>query len=85
MSNGAPRESDVAQLLAYCLLVEENIGSVTEGQLVYPDSTYAVPWNDQNRSYLLAVIGRMREGRSRKTAQRGKCSRCEFKRYCGRS
>lgn len=85
MSNGSPREWDVAQLLAYCLLVEENMGRVTEGQLVYPDSSYAVPWNDQNRVYLTGIIQRMREGRSRKTAQLGKCTRCEFRSYCGRA
>lgn len=83
-SNGVAREWDVAQLLAYCLLVEENMGKVTGGQLVYSDSSYSVPWNEQNRAYIIGIIERLREGNSRKTMQLGKCARCEFKSYCGR-
>lgn len=84
-SLGSARDWDVAQLLAYCLIVEERLGRVEEGELVYRDATFVIPWNTENRNYILSVIECMRAGRGQKTRQHWKCRRCEFSLFCGRS
>lgn len=83
-TGGNPREWDIAQLLAYCLLVEENMGPVNGGELVYSDASFVIPWNGENRGYLLSVVRNMRSGNGIMTADMWKCRRCEFSSYCGR-
>ncbi len=83
-SGGKAREWDVAQLLAYCLIVEENFGNVASGELVYRDCTFVIPWNNENRKYLMSLVSSMRGGSSSKTNKLWKCRNCEFRRYCGR-
>jgi len=83
-SGGAAREWDVAQLLAYCLLVEENLGNTDGGRLVYPDGEFFVQWNPAAKTYLMEIMGRMRAGRFRMTEDLGKCRNCEFSVYCRR-
>ncbi len=82
--HGTARQWDVAQVLAYCLIVEECIGPVRMGELVYRDATFDIPWNGRNRDYVLSVIHRMRHGSGEKTELLWKCRSCEFKEYCGR-
>jgi CRISPR-associated exonuclease Cas4 len=83
-SGGAAREWDVAQLLAYCLLVEENLGKTDGGRIIYPDGEFFVPWNKDARIYLLAIMRRMRTGRFEMTEDLWKCRNCEFSAYCQR-
>lgn len=85
LSGGRAREWDVAQLLAYCLIVEENFGHVASGELVYRDSTFVIPWNNVNRKYLMSLVSSMKDGGSSKTDSLWKCRKCEFRRYCGRN
>ncbi len=84
ISRGTPREWDIAQLLAYCLLTEENMGPVNGGELAYSDASFLIPWNGENRRYLLSVLRNMRNGDGGLTADVWKCRSCEFGSYCGR-
>lgn len=85
LSNGSARKWDIAQVLAYCMIVEECMGPVRTAELVYSDSAYTIPWDSSNREYLLSVLGRIRSGRGTMTAQPWKCRSCEFRSHCGRS
>lgn len=84
-SRGRPREWDVAQLLAYCQLVEENIGPVQSGEIVYSDGAFIIDWNSSNRKYLHDTVMLMRSGSAAMTSDMWKCRKCEFNRYCGRT
>ncbi|WP_245863088.1 CRISPR-associated protein Cas4 [Candidatus Viridilinea mediisalina] len=58
----APYESDVMQLAAYCLLVEEHYGETPPyGLLRYADNTFRCPYTPAIRAQLLATIENMRE------------------------
>jgi CRISPR-associated exonuclease Cas4 len=58
-----PRQSHLMQLLAYCLLVEENYGRrPTHGVLRYANDSFRVDFNDETRAYLIDVLEQMREG-----------------------
>lgn len=83
-SRGKPRDWDIAQLLTYCLLVEENMGNVNSGELVYRDASFSIPWNAENRRYLASILLEMRDGADEKTIDLWKCKGCEFRSYCGR-
>ncbi|MGE4043416.1 MAG: hypothetical protein AB7F35_01090 [Acetobacteraceae bacterium] len=79
-----PRAGEVAQVWAYCLLVEEETGTpVRFGMLQYADRKCTVPFGDQERRQILAILQEMRMlegapdvGRSHDHA--GKCRRCGF-------
>lgn len=83
-SGGRPGDWDVAQLLAYCLLIEDATGHASGGRIVYTDGTFQIDWNRQSRDYIIGIINEMRSGRNAMTADRWKCKRCEFSSYCGR-
>lgn len=83
-SHGMSREWDVAQLLAYCLIVEEAIGPVSHGILRYSDCDFQVPWDRRNRMYILSVIRDMSSGDYSMTADTWKCRHCQFRLECRR-
>ncbi len=57
-----PYESDIMQLAAYCLLLEEDWGeSPAYGLLRYADKTFRVEWEDELRQELLVILDEMRE------------------------
>jgi CRISPR-associated exonuclease Cas4 len=56
-----PYESDVLQLAAYCLLLEEEGARPTHGVLRYRDRTFRVPYTNGLRHRLHATLDEMRD------------------------
>jgi len=55
-----PYDSDVLQLAAYCLLIEDNLGKVPPyGILKYSQATFAIEYTPQLRHHLLDTMGSM--------------------------
>ncbi|HTT45081.1 MAG TPA: PD-(D/E)XK nuclease family protein [Thermoplasmata archaeon] len=79
-----PTPSHVAQVRAYCLLVEEATGaSPPYGILRYSDGEFRVRWDDRARSELLRVRAEMlRPYDGRAMPSPGRCARCPWVRVC---
>lgn len=79
-----PRQSDVLQVAAYCLLVEETTGTAPPfGLLRYADTTFEIRWDDELYDELCAVLDAMREDRHaadvpRSHDERWRCRGCGF-------
>jgi len=57
-----PYESDLMQLAAYCLLLEEDWGeSPAYGLLRYAENTFRVEWDETLKTELLEVLAEMRD------------------------
>ncbi len=57
-----PYESDLMQLAAYCLLLEEDWQEQPSyGLLRYADKTFRIEWTEELRDELLATLDEMRE------------------------
>jgi len=91
-SRAAPAEpylSHVMQLAAYCLLVEDVLGSAAPfGYVHYRDRTFKVEFSGALRAELLQLLREMRQaGRARQVhrshAHAGRCARCGFQTVCG--
>jgi CRISPR-associated exonuclease Cas4 len=88
-SAAQPYDSDLMQLAAYCLLVEEQAGSAPPyGLLCYAQATFRLDYTASVRRHLLDVVGAMREvlddeeecSRSHNDARR--CGGCGFVTQC---
>ena len=82
---GSPFPSHRVQLLAYCLLIEENLGSIPPyGLLIYGDGTeFRVPWGAADRAEVLDVIASWRRPyRGEMDPSPGKCARCSYRPVC---
>ena len=79
-----PTPSHVAQVRAYCLLVEETTGaSPPYGVLRYSDGEFRIRWDAQARAELLRVRAEMlRPYDGRATPSPGRCARCPWVRVC---
>lgn len=88
-TRGAPvYASHRIQLLAYCLLVEEQYGvSPPYGILIYRDGApREVAWNGSARNEVIDWIGRARQPyRDEADPSPGKCARCPYRRQCDRA
>lgn len=84
LCRGEAREWDVAQVLAYCLIIEDVIGPVSHGEIIYANGIFSVPWDERNRAYILEIISRMRNGENRMTLETWKCIHCPYRVDCGR-
>lgn len=91
-SRAAPAEpylSHVMQLAAYCLLVEDVLGSPAPfGYVHYRDRTFKVEFTRALRAELLGLLADMRKaGRTaqvhRSHAQAGRCAHCGYQDACG--
>ena len=84
----APYPSDVMQLAAYCLLVEETTGQRPPfGWLRYAGATFKVRYDDRLRSDLLGVLREMQAAdavvASRRSHRRhARCAGCGFVQIC---
>ena len=86
-----PYEADVLQLAAYCLLVEESLGSRPPyGLLRYQSRTFCIPYDLALQEKLLATLAAMRRdlwqsdvSRSHNDPQR--CHFCGHRGRCGQS
>lgn len=78
-----PYASDVMQLLAYCLLVEETQGRrPSHGLLRYEEQTFRIPYGRLARQAVLATLSAMRRDFAKRDVPRGHAepARCRF---CG--
>ncbi len=84
----APYASDILQLAAYCLLVEETWGRPPYGLLRYAAATFQIPYTDALRMELLALLAEMRRQRAARHVgpnhrQPARCARCGYRDVCG--
>ena len=80
--------SAVMQLMAYCLLVEEQFGRPSHGLLVLRDGVERVPYTDARRAALLATLSAMRAAPAvppRSHHQPARCRACAFAPLCAQS
>jgi CRISPR-associated exonuclease Cas4 len=83
-----PYPSDVMQLAAYCLLVEETSGvRPAYGLLRYRHTTFKIRFDDRLRNDLLRLIGEMRSrdraiASTRSHHEARRCAACGFRTQC---
>ena len=83
-----PYESDLMQLAAYCLLVEEAIGAAPPyGLLRYAERTFRLDYTQQVRDELLALLDEMRAALGEPDCDRShddpaRCRGCGFFEQC---
>ncbi len=83
-----PYRGHVLQLAAYCLLVEEALGSPPPyGIIRYADEEFRVPYTPQLKAELLAVMQEMRAAlrgseAHRNHAESARCARCAVRASC---
>jgi CRISPR-associated exonuclease Cas4 len=83
-----PYESDLMQLAAYCLLVEETTGAAPPyGLLRYAEATFRLDYTERVRAELLALIDEMQAALAdqecdRSHDDRHRCRGCGFFRQC---
>jgi CRISPR-associated exonuclease Cas4 len=88
LSEARPYESEILQLAAYCLLVEERFGkAVRVGRLQYPNQSVDIAFDDQLRERLLSSLDAVKAAdllpdvpRSHNSPAR--CRGCGFRRVC---
>lgn len=85
---GAPHDSHIYQLAAYCLLVQRQTGlRPAYGILHYPNRTFAIDYTPELEADLLALLDELRLQARRKELPRShhsaaRCSRCGFRSVC---
>lgn len=83
-----PYESDLMQLAAYCVLVEETSGVAPPyGLLRYAEQTFRLDYTEQTRSELLALLDEMRDELEQPDCDRShddprRCGNCGFFEQC---
>jgi CRISPR-associated exonuclease Cas4 len=83
-----PYDSDLMQLAAYCLLVEESTGAAPPyGLLRYADATFRLTYSEAVRDELLATLEAMRDLLEADDAERShddprRCAGCGFRASC---
>lgn len=86
----APYPSDILQLAAYCLLVEEATGQPPpHGLIKYRDAAFAVDYTPQLRARLLDAFAQMHLDRAARDVppshdEPGRCRACGFRAVCGK-
>lgn len=83
-----PYESDLMQLAAYCLLIEDSTGNPPPyGLLRYAANTFRVPYTPAIRATLIELLAEIRQDRgaddvARSHHQRPRCRACGFYDIC---
>ena len=83
-----PYASDSAQLIAYCVLVEDAMGVTPPyGVIQYADRPWRVQYTPQAREQLLKTIENMLDGRKSRSVHRShmqpsRCRACGFRDVC---
>ena len=84
-----PAVNQVAQLMGYCVLVEDSLQQpVPEGILRYRDGEVRIPFTADKREWILGIILAMREAQGgrpvgRSHEQVNKCRGCVVRPSCG--
>jgi len=90
-TDGRPRDSHLAQLAAYCLLVEDVLGArVPFGVIKYRDLDVRVEYTDELKEWALALIEEMREASVEEEVHRShedprRCAGCSLRDVCTES
>jgi CRISPR-associated exonuclease Cas4 len=83
---GRPYDGERAQVLAYCLLAEEELGGpVSHGLIEYGDGKrVTVPFGDRERREISGLVAEMQAGQQphRSHQQAARCRRCGFRSQC---
>ncbi len=83
-----PRDSDVAQLMAYCVLIEETYHfRPAHGVIQYADRCQSIQYTPQGRDRILRTLEEMREARHTQSVHRDhdrpqRCRACGFRSVC---
>jgi len=83
-----PYPSDIMQLAAYCLLVEDSLGvRPPYGLLRYAETTWRIDWTPRLQRELLAMVAEMQQENPRRSSARshadpGRCAGCGFRDQC---
>ena len=83
-----PYESDLMQLAAYCVLIEETSGVAPPyGLLRYAEQTFRLDYTEQVRDEVLALLGEMRAALEEPDCDRShdderRCQSCGFFEQC---
>ena len=83
-----PHASDAAQLMAYCVLVEDSCGvTPSHGIIQYANRTWPIRYTVKDRERLLEILDEMREARQSNTVHRdhiqaGRCRACGYRAAC---
>ena len=89
-----PRESDVMQLMAYGLLIEETLGqgraAPRYGLLKYRDAVFQVDFTDELRAELIELMRAMRRDASQRDVERShnqarRCAACGYRSECNQA
>ena len=86
-----PYDGEKAQLFAYCLLVEDQMGEpVRSGVLQYADHDITVPFGDRERAHVISLLAEMRSCRNSREVTRShsharRCQRCGVRASCGQA
>lgn len=89
-----PRESDVMQLAAYGLLIEETLGqgraAPPYGLLKYRDAVFQIDFTDELRARLIDVMDALRRAASQEDVARShaeppRCRACGYRAECGQA
>ena len=87
-ASGRPYDSHLAQLAAYCLLVEDVLQApVPYGLIKYRDREIRVDYTDELRGHLLALLEEMRAARGAEEVHRShdearRCRNCSMRDVC---
>lgn len=85
-----PRASDIAQLMAYCVLLEDAGETVTHGVIEYPDKRIPIPYTHEARRKVLKAAEQIRADRRAGKADRNhneawRCRSCGVRASCGQA
>jgi CRISPR-associated exonuclease Cas4 len=83
-----PHEGEVAQVTAYCVLVEDSFGATPpRGIIQYADRSFPIRYTVKDRKRLLQILDEMREARNFRTVHRdhqhaARCRACGYRAVC---
>jgi CRISPR-associated exonuclease Cas4 len=89
--DGRPYDSHLAQLAAYCLLVEDVLkASVPYGIIRYRDRELRVDYTDEMRDGIIALLGEIKDARPAEDVHRShederRCRGCSMREVCTES
>jgi CRISPR-associated exonuclease Cas4 len=86
--HSGPHRGDAAQVIAYCVLVEDCCGAAPpHGTLHYADRSWPIRYTTKDRKRLLHILDEMREAGDSGVAHRdhqhsGRCRACGYRPVC---
>ena len=87
-SRSGPHEGEVAQVTAYCVLVEDSSAATRPcGIIQYADRSWPIRYTLKDRKRLLHILDEMREARNSQTVHRdhqhaARCRACGYRAVC---